>query len=360
LNQSNDQTSPPQQLQQEHQQFEEPSQSRQEEERKASVPEVLSLTQQVQKAASAKQSPVAAAQPESAWAKVNSGLPMPFPPPRESNTPLPAPTAQRGRSNLPEALNVDARSRSETPEMVATTPSLAPWAKEPAEAPKGPSLKEIQEAEAKKMAKAEEIAAANRRAQLEQEMKLLASQPVAPAPGLPTSSTWGSGVSPVTPTPAPLAWAKPTSTSQATSTSKRTLAEIQREEELRKQKIAAQATQTTSGNSGGKRYADLASKPTVSSQPVGGSAWSTVGAGGKVKIPTGPPAVAPQAVRSVSSANIATASTARAPRPTPTVRSATTSGQSNVNAANEEFTKWAKGELTRGLNTGINGKARQW
>jgi PERQ amino acid-rich with GYF domain-containing protein len=360
LNQSNDPISPPQQPQQQYQQFEEPSQSRQEEERKASVPEVLSLTQQVQKAASAKQSPVAAAQPESAWAKVNSGLPMPFPPPRESNTPLPAPTAQRGRSNLPEALNVDARSRSQTPEMAATTPSLAPWAKEPAEAPKGPSLKEIQEAEAKKVAKAEEIAAANRRAQLEQEMKLLTSQPVAPAPGLPTSSTWGSGVSPATPTTAPLAWAKPTSTSQAASASKRTLAEIQREEELRKQKIAAQTAQTTSGSSGGKRYADLASKPTMPSQPVGGSAWSTVGAGGKVKIPTGPSTAAPQAVRSVSSANIATASTARAPRPTPAVRSTTTSGQGNINAANEEFTKWAKGELTRGLNTGINGKTRQW
>jgi PERQ amino acid-rich with GYF domain-containing protein len=353
---------PPQQLQQQQQQFDELSHLHQEEERQASVPEVLSLTQQVQKAASAKQSPVAAAQPESAWAKVNSGLPMPFPPPRESSTPLPAPTAQRGRSNLPEALNVDARSRSETPEMVATTPSLAPWAKEPAEAPKGPSLKEIQEAEAKKMAKAEEIAAANRRAQVEQEMKVLASQPAAPAPGLPMSSTWGSGVSPATPTTAPLAWAKPATNAQAASanSTKRTLADIQREEELRKQKIAAQAAQTSSGISGGKRYADLASKPTAPSQPTGGSAWSTVGAGGKVKIPTGPSAAAPPALRSVSSANIASATSARAPRPAPAARSVTTAGQSNINAANEEFSKWAKSELTRGLNTGINGKSLEW
>jgi len=284
---------------------------------------------------------------------------MPFPPPRESNTPLPAPTAQRGRSNLPEALNVDSRSRSETPELTATTPSLAPWAKEPVDAPKGPSLKEIQEAEAKKMAKAEEIAAATRRAQLEQELKLHSSPPVAPAPGLPTSSTWGSGVSPATPTTAPLAWAKPATNVQAVSASKKTLADIQREEELRKQKIAAQAAQTSSGITGGKRYADLASKPTAPAQPVGGSAWSTVGAGGKVKIPTGPSAAAPPAVRSVSSANIAPASSARAPRPVPTTRSATAAGQSNINAANEEFTKWAKGELTRGLNTGINGKQSQ-
>ncbi|PMD35994.1 hypothetical protein L207DRAFT_587025 [Hyaloscypha variabilis F] len=352
FNQSNDPIAAPQQ--QQHQQYDELPQPRKDEESQASIPEVLSLTQQVQKAASAKQSPVGAAQPESAWGKVNSGLPMPFPPPRESNTPLPAPTAQRGRSNLPEALNVDTRSRSETPELTATTPSLAPWAKEPVDAPKGPSLKEIQEAEAKKMAKAEEIAAANRRAQLEQEMKLLASQPVAPAPGLPTSSTWGSSVSPATPTSAPLAWAKPATNAQPVSASKKTLADIQREEELRKQKIAAQTAQTSSGITSGKRYADLASKPTAPIQPVGGSAWSTVGAGGKVKIPTGPSAAAPQAVRSVSNANVAPSSSTRAPRPAPTIRSATTAGQSNINAANEEFTKWAKGELTRGLNTGIN------
>jgi PERQ amino acid-rich with GYF domain-containing protein len=359
LNLSNDPIGPPQQPQQQ-QNYEDPPEPHQEEEPQPSVPEVLSLTQQVQKAASAKQSPIATAQPESAWAKVNTGLPMPFPPPRESSTPLPAPTAQRGRSTLPEALNVETRSRSETPEIAATTPSLAPWAKEPAEAPKGPSLKEIQEAEAKKMAKAEEIAAANRRAILEQEMKILASQPAAPAPGLPTSSTWGSGVSPATPTSAPLAWAKPANKTQITSAngSKKTLADIQREEELRKQKVAAAtaAAQTSSGISGGKRYADLASKPTATSQPIGGSAWSTVGAGGKVRIPTGPAAVVPQTTRSVSSANIATAPAARASRPAPAIRSATTTAQSSINAANEEFTKWAKGELTRGLNTNINGK----
>lgn len=365
LNQSNDPIGLTQQLQQQHQhqQYEEPLEPHQEEQPEPSALEVLSLTQQVQKAASAKQSPVTSTQPESAWAKVNSDLPMPFPPPRESSTPLPAPTAQRGRSNLPEALNVGTRSRSETPEVAATTPSLAPWAKEPAEAPKGPSLKEIQEAEARKMAKAEEIAAASRRAILEQEMKVLASQPAAPAPGLPTSSTWGSGVSPATPTTAPLAWAKPAMKTQAPSanTTKKTLADIQREEELRKQKLAAAtaAAQTSSGISGGKRYADLASKPSAPSQPIGGSAWSTVGAGGKVRIPTGPSGAVPQAVRSVSNANIATASTARtAARPAPAIRSATTSGQSSINAANDEFTKWAKGELTRGLNSDINGKTK--
>jgi PERQ amino acid-rich with GYF domain-containing protein len=343
------------------QQFHEEPELKREEEPEPQVPEILSLTQQVQKAASAKQSPVVAPQPESPWGKVaNTGLPMPFPPPPQSTTPLPAPTAQRGRSNLPEALNVEPRSRSETPDVASVTPSIAPWAKETVEAPKGPSLKEIQEAEAKKAAKQEEIAAAARRANLEQEMKMLATQQAAPAPGLPTSSTWGNSASPATPTNATSVWAKPAATkvlaSSTSAAAKKTLADIQREEELRKQKLAAAAaaSQPSAGPSAGKRYADLASKSTPPLASVGGSAWSTVGAGGKVKIPTGPAAAAPPAVRSVSSANVAT-SAARPVRPAPATRSVTTSGQSNIAIAKEEFNKWAKATLSRGLNPGING-----
>ncbi|TVY32524.1 GYF domain-containing protein [Lachnellula subtilissima] len=320
-------------------------------------PEVLSLTQQVQKAASSKQSPVSAIQPESPWAKVNPSLPMPFPPP-QSSTPLPAPTAQRGRSNLPEALNVGTRSRSETPDMASSTPSLAPWAKEQVEAPRGPSLKEIQEAEAKKAAKDEEIAAAGRRIAHEQEMRLLTSQPLAPAPGLPTTSTWGSTASPATPTNASSVWAKPAiSTITAPSksaNSKKTLADIQREEELRKQKLAAAAAASQPASvSGGKRYADLASKSTAS-VPTVGSAWSTVGAGGKVKIPTGPAAAAPQAVRSVTSASIATPPSVRTTKPVPAIRSVIASGSASTTSAHEEFNKWAKATLAKGLNSGIN------
>jgi PERQ amino acid-rich with GYF domain-containing protein len=345
---SNEHIGPPRQVA--HQQFdEEPLQ-----------PEVLSLTQQVQKAASSKQSPVSAAQPESPWAKVNPNLPMPFPPP-QSSTPLPAPTAQRGRSNLPEALNVDTRSRSETPEIASSTPSLAPWAKEQIEAPKGPSLKEIQEAEAKKAAKDEELAATARRIAHEQEMRLLTSQPLAPAPGLPTTSTWGNTASPATPTNASSVWAKPAASTVAaaskSSASKKTLADIQREEELRKQKLAAAAAQPASV-SAGKRYADLASKSTASI-PTAGSAWSTVGAGGKVKIPTGPAAAAPQAVRTVSSANIATTSSVRTTRPAPATRSVTASGSASATSAHDEFNKWAKATLAKGLNSGINGMQSQ-
>jgi PERQ amino acid-rich with GYF domain-containing protein len=349
------QQQPPAPQQQSHQEPEPQT----EDEAEPQAPEVLSLTQQVQKAASAKQSPVVVAQPESPWGKVNTGLPMPFPPPPQSTTPLPAPTAQRGRTNLPEALNVGTRSRSETPEVSSVTPSIAPWAKETVEAPKGPSLKEIQEAEAKKAAKAEEMAAATRRANLEQEMKVLSLQQAAPAPGLPTSSTWGNTTSPAAPANATSVWAKPSATkvqaSASSAATKKTLADIQREEESRKQKVAAAASaaQPSTGLVGGKRYADLASK--VSPPPAGNSAWSTVGAGGKVIIPTGPAAAAPQAVRSVSSANVATTSAARVVRPAPAVRSVTTVGQNSVAVAKEEFNKWAKAALSKGLSPGING-----
>merc|ERR1712093_772867 len=283
----------------------------------------LSLTEQVQKAKSAKQSPVTTAQPESPWGKVpTTGFPMPFPPPPQSTAPLPAPTAQRGRSTLPDALNAEARSRSETPEVASATPSLAPWAKEPTEAARGPSLKEIQEAEAKKAAKAEEIAAAQRRANYEQELKMLTSVATAPAPGLPTTSTWGNTASPATPTNAPSAWAKP----------------------------AASKVQPSSV-SAGKRYADLASKVSPPA-PLSGSPWSTVGAGGKVRVPTGPAASSPQPTRAVSSANVSTASAPRVTKPAATVRSAT--GPAGANAAKEEFVKWAKATLSNGLNSDIN------
>ncbi len=319
------------------------------------APEVLSLTQQVQKAASAKHSPSTAAQPESPWAKVNTGLPMPFPPPPQSTTPLPAPTAQRGRSHLPEALNAGSRSRSETPEVTASTPSLAPWAKEQLEAPKGPSLKEIQAAEAKKAARAEEKAVAARRVALEQERKMLATQPAVPLPGLPTTSTWGSGASPATPVSVS-PWAKSTvSKPQAThgnAASKKTLADIQREEEARKQKLAAAHAALTqpAPTTGGKRYADLAGKPTASGIPTGASAWSTVGAGGKVKVPSGSATAAPAITRSASSAT--TPTIANTTRPLPAIRSVT---QGGPDIALTEFKKWATAELKKGLNDGIDG-----
>src|SRR5690606_37051746 len=111
----------------------------------------LTLTEKVRKtqADNAKSSQPAA----------SSDLPMPFPPPAQS-TPIAAPTAQRPASNPPAKYGE--RSASGTPETSTDAAALAPpppapWAPQPgASIQKGPNLKEIQEAEAKKAAKKEE------------------------------------------------------------------------------------------------------------------------------------------------------------------------------------------------------------
>ncbi|KAH6610125.1 hypothetical protein Trco_000145 [Trichoderma cornu-damae] len=326
----------------------------------------LSLTQQVQKTQA---SVAAAAAVPPAPQPTESGMPMPFPPPA-STTPLPAPTAQRARSNLPEQFS---RSQNATPDATAQPPPLAPWAKEPGqEGQKGPSLKEIQEAEARKAAKAEEAAAALRKAAMEQEAALLrekekmaaAAATVANA-GLPATSTWGQGspVSSVSP------WAKPGATKAKGATpsvasgpagAKKTLAEIQREEEARKQKakeVAIQAGGSAPVNTT-KSYANLAGKPNHGSTPAApspistaGGGWATVGAGGKVK---SPPTVSSQIQsRSVgtSSGKPAVAATVKL-APKSTVSNASSRAEP-TNTAMGEFNKWAYRELSRGI-TGVN------
>ncbi|KAI9693165.1 MAG: hypothetical protein M1822_005161 [Bathelium mastoideum] len=321
-------------------------------------PEPLSLTEQVQKAASAKQSPT----PQSPWGKVDTSMPQPFPPP-PSQSPLPAPAAQRNRHNVAEALTVESRSRSETP--VETPTSIAPWAKEPSEAPKGPSLKEIQELEAKKAAQREAEEAAARRAVYEKELLAQAMAPQ-PAPGLPTSSTWGSGQSPVTPgSAAASAWAKPLAGKPTGSTAAgagKTLAQIQKEEEARKKMaaVAKVSTATTASSSGtapplssGKRYADLAGK-TAPPQPNLGGAWTTVGANGKTKTTAPPTATVAGATSRSASGGVVAASASR-PKPTATpTRSATMGGAVMQANAHDEFKKWAITELRPDLKGNIS------
>lgn len=317
--------------------------------------EPLSLTEQVQKAASAKQS----AQVQSAWNKVEPAI-HPFPPP-PSQSPLPAPAAQR-KPIAADSLAAEATSRSQTPSADTPSASIAPWAKEPAEAPKGPSLKEIQEIEAKKAAEREAIAAAARREAFEQEL-LAQSQATAAQPGLPSSSTWASGASPITPSATNASvWAKPLAgkiASQPGTNGKKTLQQIQKEEEARKQRAAAQAAAatTTFGStpqpaSTGKRYADLASK-NAPAQPAVGGAWTTVGASGKTKGPIPTPAP-PAAIRSVSS-GVIPAAVKKAPiTRTASVVGTPVAGQAN---AQEEFKKWAINELRSDLHRTINGKS---
>ncbi|PYI07594.1 GYF domain protein [Aspergillus sclerotiicarbonarius CBS 121057] len=340
----------------------------------------LTLSQQVQKAASAQrkqqeeqeqqeqlqreqieqQSPEPT---EAPWSiKGDSAMPQPFPPP-PSASPLPAPAAQRNRQNVAESLAANSRSQTQTP-VEAPTTSIAPWAKEANEMPKGPSLKEIQEAEARSAAQKEELAAAARRAQLLAEQERL-SQVQAQAPGLPSTANWASAGSPATPTSSGSVW---NSKGQAapSGTAKKTLAQIQKEEEARKQRLAAAAAAAAAQNaaasppaapsSTGKRYADLASKAPAAS-PVSASAsasgaWTTVGAGGKPK----PPPVAPSGPRSTSSVTpVAVSPVKPKPATVATPRTvAVATPPANPNRAVEEFTKWAKLALGKGLNSNIN------
>lgn len=347
----------------------------------AQAQQQLSLTQQVQKTQAAAAAAAASKQQSEAddpWAKASSsGLPMPFPPP--SNTPLPAPTAQRQKSTLPTQFT--SPSPTATPDTLAEAPApppLAPWAPQPGnESQKGPSLKEIQEAEAKKAAKAEEAAAAARRALLEQEAAALRERGKANASvasGLPSTSTWGTG-SPVNTPSAGSPWSKPAAVKGAVAGSataaaaasanerKKTLAEIQREEEARKQKARELAMQqgVAAPAPMGKRYADLASKtsgppglggpaaagaaPSAGGASVTGNGWATVGAGGKVKAPAG---LATQARAASTTAVKATPTPVNKPVSKP-ANSVTPSKDSGSDAM-QEFHKWLHRELSRGLS----------
>lgn len=335
--------------------------------------EPLTLSQQVQKAASAQKQQLEEEQKmqeeeqsqheqeeqqaprESVWNKNDSGLPRPFPPP-PSASPLPAPAAQRNRQNVAESLAANSRSQTQTPVEPPTT-SIAPWAKDANELPKGPSLKEIQEAEARSAAQREEMAAAARRAQLLAEQERISQAAQAQSPGLPSTANWASAGSPATPTSTTSVWNNKGQT--ALTGAKKTLAQIQKEEEARKQRMAnaaaTAAAQTVAASPPaaagvGKRYADLASKTPAPAQTVsaGTGAWTTVGAGGKVKAPPAPTPAAPSPVA-------AKPKPAVAPSPrTISVNTAPTTSPPNPNRALEEFTKWAKLALGKGLNSNIN------
>jgi PERQ amino acid-rich with GYF domain-containing protein len=311
-----------------------------------STAEPQSLTQQVQAAASAKQ---AVAQ-QTTWTKVDMSTMEPLQRPPQSSSPMPAPIAQR-KQNLVETLAEESRSRTQSPSVETPSASVAPWAKESVEAPKAQSLKEIQEAEAKRAAKHEELAAAQRRATFERELAVAqAAVNSTPAPGLPPGASWASTQSPAgSAASGPSVWGAKT----VSKPSSKTLQQIQKEEEAKKQRAAAAAAVSVGNSvavstpqlSSGKRYADLASKSASPAPTLGGSAWSTVGAGGKVKaMPPLPPS---SAVRAASG----TVPTSPA-KPSITARSSTiTSAQMakmSKTDALDEFKKWASGELLRG------------
>lgn len=290
--------------------------------------EMLSLTQQVQRTTAANEKA----------ASTNIEIPP------VSISPLPAPTPNRNRQYVADQLAAESRSQSQTP---VEPSSLAPWAQ--AGLPKGQSLKEIQEAEAKRAIEQEKVITAARQAQAEQDrIAATVVVVVAPAPGLPATSNWASSVSPASPGPTNVWGAKPTPKPTIVTATKKTLAQIQKEEELRKQRAAQ--VQVTSINAGpvGKRYAELAGKVSpVSSQPVT-SSWTTVGASGKVKQTPVTVVATPQA-RTVSTTIVPV-------KPRPIVQTTrTVSVSNNKTKADDEFIKWAKSQLDDKLNPGING-----
>ncbi|RMZ79323.1 hypothetical protein DV737_g3456, partial [Chaetothyriales sp. CBS 132003] len=295
---------------------------------------------------------------------------QPVEPPPISISPLPAPAAQRNRTHVADSLVPEPRSENHTPVVVETpsasvAPSIAPWAQQPAEsAARGPSLKEIQEAEAKKAAQQEAMAAEARRLQAEHERVATVGVPP-PAPGLPATSTWAQSPSPGLPNNGP------------------TLAQIQKEEEARKQRQAAAALAASNAHAGaasasatssavqGKRYAELASKAaaaTPSSTNNPGGAWTTVGSSGKAKLPppstivaTPQPAAATAANnsnnnRSVGSTTPSLTGAAAAKRPalTSTKSSASVTASSEKTKADEEFRRWLRVQLSKGLSPGID------
>ncbi|KAK5941545.1 kinesin-like protein [Knufia obscura] len=318
--------------------------------KKHTADEPLSLTQQVQRTAAANK-------------QAAEDMPVIEPPP-VSASPLPAPAAQRSRPPVAEQLAADSRSAAQTP-VETPSASLAPWADKTAEMPKGPSLKEIQAMEAKRAAEQEAVLLEARRVQIEQQ-RLAAAQAPAPAPGLPLTSTWATSGSPSTPTtPSGGVWSKPAAAKPTTAAAKKTLAQIQKEEEARKHRAAAQAAANaqiaslTSATPSGSRYAQMASKVTApqqggpapvqtSSQTVGGSAWQTVGASGKPKTPATVVA-APSVQRVVSSTAARPALTSTASRSTSI---AAASGPKDK--AKDELNKWAKAQLSGKLNSGTS------
>ncbi|BGP13197.1 hypothetical protein JCM10213_000223 [Rhodosporidiobolus nylandii] len=189
--------------------------------------------------------------------------------------PAPEPVVvEKAPSPVPEPAPSPAASSS-----AASAKAAAPWAKEEivaAAAPAAsPSLREIQEAEAREADKRKaaariqatqaSIAAAQRAAQLEAQQA---------AEALPPSASWAAGPAQVP--PVKQAAAAPWIAGAATTTkpSGKTLKEIQEEEEKRKKAAAAAQAQASGGAvPAGKGYAGSIGQAAAA---PGGAAWTTV------------------------------------------------------------------------------------
>ncbi|WOO84946.1 GYF domain-containing protein mpd2 [Vanrija pseudolonga] len=282
---------------------------------------------------------------------------------RKSSITTPASAAPAPLSNLPpapaslSANPVAAKVEEPKPatpvaeKAAAAAPKPAPWADKPSHAT-GPSLREIQEAEARQ---------ADKRKQALADARAASSSPAPIVPSanddhFPASLSWGlpqqgskTAPAPVQPaaSPAP-AWGG------ASDGPKKTLKQIQEEEEKRSAKLAAQtraAQAAVSGPSVAKRgYADLAANSAASAaaaQAAAAAGWTTVGTSGKASVAPPKPAVAapkPVAATVVKPINPIVASKATKPN-----------GASKLGDEQPtiEFIRWTKQALT-GLRTDVN------
>ncbi|BFZ56389.1 kinesin-like protein [Savitreella phatthalungensis] len=254
-------------------------------------------------------------------------------------------------------------------EQAAVTPSTptssavpAPWAKATSE--KGKSLKEIQDLEAQQAAhrrRLEKQAAEQLRAQ--QASLAAASQSATPAEAV-LNLTWAEknldvsspGASPATGAPWKAAGA---------ASGKKTLAQIQLEEEkAAKARAAQQAAQTRAATASlpasmqqsittGSRYADSVARSSGTANID--SSWATVGAGGRVVTPVATrqaPSIPTNAPRPVMAKTISTVSVP-ARQQTTAAASAAAATPSDPNAISAEFYNWAHSSL-KGLNAGVD------
>ncbi|GAA5826252.1 hypothetical protein JCM11251_007225 [Rhodosporidiobolus azoricus] len=165
----------------------------------------------------------------------------------------------------------------------AAKAAAAPWAKEevaPAVsiATPSPSLREIQEAEAREADKRKQAARIQAaQANIQAAQRAAALEAAAAAESLPPSASWAAGpaqVPPVKAAPAP--WIKPAASPAGASPAKatgKTLKEIQEEEERRKkaQEKAQQAAVAGGAVPAGRGYAGV-----TNAAPAAGGAWTTV------------------------------------------------------------------------------------
>ncbi|KAI0662392.1 hypothetical protein C8Q70DRAFT_557263 [Cubamyces menziesii] len=334
---------------------------------------------------------VDASQPEPAASPAEEPQPQPSPSPVATAPSVPSPTEpvapqKTRRKSSAQAAQASPQAPKVTPPVPAPKPpSPAPvsapaaeqkpaWAvDEEKKAKAALNLREIQEAEAKKLE-------ARKAAERERERAARAAasaqpddfQPFTASWGLPTSQAGARNTNATKETPASSPFAAPSPTTAPpvwtnaakAPVAKKTMKEIQEEEERRK-KLAAAKEKETMAVAARRGYAETTTKPAAPAPQVGG-AWTTVGAGGKASaaavaaarpaaIPATTAKAVPAAPAAASPTPVARTAAAATPRPAAVALKATPSKEeSNIAPGPSlEFLKWL-GDSLKGLNSSVN------